>query len=149
MSTSTSFSTWVKLTFLLPISLKPEDPCNSYKELDSADRSVNSGTDLSDVKTDDDLEEAWYRITGAAGNQLARRPPRRQLSCGTILPGWVYLPSVPTPEEGPTEAIVCFKYYGRNCVRRKEIMVANCGDFLVYKLGSPPLRNGLRYCGSP
>ena len=121
--------------------------------LDSADRSINSGLNIRNLKTDDNLEEGWYRFSGAAGSEMTRQTPPTPYRCGTFAPGWLDTSRpdtrLPAQEEGSVQATVCYRWRQSTCQWQNTISINNCGAFFVYKLTKPPIRNGLRYCGSP
>ena len=116
--------------------------CSAYKELDSADRSVNQGVGY---KCDQDLTPGWYRFTGAAGTQMATSCVP-QLHCGTQATGWMN-GARPSEDEGIVHRLVCYSYLENCCRWHSNIMVRNCGDYFVYKLVKPK-ECKLRYCGS-
>ena len=43
---------------------------------------------LGGLACDDEIEEAWYRFTGAAGSKMPESPPNKN-TCGTHAPGWL------------------------------------------------------------
>ena len=60
--------------------------CEGYKVLDSADRKNTYA--LGGIACDNEIEEAWYRFTGAAGSKMPESPPNKN-TCGTHAPGWL------------------------------------------------------------
>eukprot|EP01052_Picozoa_sp_SAG31_P019824 SAG31_NODE_1463_length_8238_cov_3.389851_5_plen_184_part_00 len=91
----------------------------------------------------------WFRITGAAGNALARADPGKE-HCGTTSPGWLsaWNPSsgdppktynipgdYPVPSDGTVDMTVCFDAEGMasamtdadfSCKSHTTISVRNC-----------------------
>ncbi|XP_066027948.1 pancreatic secretory granule membrane major glycoprotein GP2-like [Pocillopora verrucosa] len=124
-----------------PPPLAPE--CEGYKVLDSADRKNTYG--MGNAACDNDIEEAWYRFTGAAGSKMPESPPNKN-TCGTHAPGWLN-GRHPSVAEGKVSRQVCFNWDGNNCNWQAGIEVRNCDSFFVYKLVKSPGCQ-LRYCGS-
>ena len=60
--------------------------CEGYKVLDSADRKNTYG--MGNAACDNNMEEAWYRFTGAAGSKMPESSPNKNM-CGTHAPGWL------------------------------------------------------------
>ncbi|RMX35965.1 hypothetical protein pdam_00005213, partial [Pocillopora damicornis] len=117
--------------------------CEGYKVLDSADRKNTYG--MGNAACDNDIEEAWYRFTGAAGSKMPESPPNKN-TCGTHAPGWLN-GRHPSVAEGKVSRQVCFNWDGNNCNWQAGIEVRNCDSFYVYKLVKSPGCQ-LRYCGS-
>ncbi|XP_027055462.1 pancreatic secretory granule membrane major glycoprotein GP2-like [Pocillopora damicornis] len=117
--------------------------CEGYKVLDSADRKNTYA--LGGIACDDEIEEAWYRFTGAAGSKMPGSPSNEKI-CGTHAPGWLN-GRHPSVAEGKVSREVCFNWVGKNCFFKANIEVRNCESFFVYKLVKTPDCN-LRYCGS-
>jgi len=117
--------------------------CQHYRLLTEYDRNLMNRQLLS--KCDNNLAEGWYRISGAAGAQMpiACPGPGR---CNTEYPGWLF-GSHPHKDDGCVERMVCFGDYVSGCCNhRRQVLVRNCGDYYVYKLGPTPGCN-FRYCG--
>lgn len=117
--------------------------CQHYRLLTERDRNLMNRQLLS--KCDNNLAEGWYRISGGAGAQMpiACPGPGR---CNTEYPGWLF-GSHPHKDDGCVERMVCFGDYVSGCCNhRRKVLVRNCGEFYVYKLGPTPGCN-FRYCG--
>ncbi|XP_048581064.1 uncharacterized protein LOC5514282 isoform X3 [Nematostella vectensis] len=120
--------------------------CRHYQILNSPDRAQGQLSnnvlrcDRNDIKG-----KGWYRFTGAAGNAMPTKcvPIRR---CGTHAPGWM-VGRQPSPIEGRVRRTVCFNWAGNCCKWRQNILVRNCGHFLVYELDKTPACH-LRFCGN-
>nr|XP_058970704.1 oncoprotein-induced transcript 3 protein-like [Pocillopora verrucosa] len=124
-----------------PPPLAPE--CEGYKVLDSADRKNTYG--MGNAACDNNMEEAWYRFTGAAGSKMPESSPNKNM-CGTHAPGWLN-GQHPSVAEGKVSRQVCFNWDGNSCKWQANIEVLNCDSFFIYKLVKPPTCQ-LRYCGS-
>ena len=66
--------------------------------------------------------------------------------CGTHATGWMNGVH-PTTLGEEVEREICFNWNGNNCKWHKNINVANCGDYYLYKLVST-LNCDLRYCSA-
>ncbi|MFT4625489.1 MAG: hypothetical protein ACI8PZ_004157 [Myxococcota bacterium] len=121
--------------------IAPNPECVDHVVLDEAHRNVDYGYDF--ARCDDFLPEGWYRFDGAAGSAMPEWGPPTY-SCGTHAPGWV--DGVAPADVGDTVDVdVCFHWDGGVCNWTRSIQITNCGDFLVYELGPPPVCS-LAYC---
>ena len=138
----------VNVSFFLSPQVTPQ--CKTHHVLSSADRSINSYLSFStQVKSDRNLPQGWYRFSGAAGSKM---PEWRQVpglySCGTYGPGWLagWHPKQP---QRTVRALVCYRWGYSRCRWSSFVWITNCGNFFVYYLYPTPTNNALRYCGSP
>eukprot|EP00795_Rhopilema_esculentum_P006439 gene6439-11883_t len=122
-----------------------DDPvCASagHKVLDDAQRQVSSsilgarpgGNDLCDGY----LKEDWYRfeVNGQPVDAASQCPD--VFSCGTKEPVWIAMPKRPLiGEQIVTDGCRTIEFRGRKicCAWKLEVVIKNCGDFLVYRLG--------------
>ena len=87
----------------------------------------------------------WYRFVGAAGTKMptTRVPAYR---CGTNWSGWLD-GAHPTVEDDEVSRTVCFSNRVTGCKSLINILVKNCGSFLIYKLAQRPSCTS-RFCGT-
>ena len=139
----------VNVSFFLSPQVTPQ--CKTHHVLSSADRSINSYLSFStQVKSDRNLPQGWYRFSGAAGSKM---PERRQVpglySCGTYGPGWLAGRHPKQPQQ-TVRALVCYRWGYSRCRWGSYVWITNCGNFFVYYLYPTPTNSFyLRYCGTP
>lgn len=123
-----------------------DDPCNNYTTLDEPSRSMESQTEGSNVKCDDNLF-GWYRFVGDGGVKMADTcvPVRH---CQTESPMWLN-GTHPTVEEGIVSRRACAHWSSNCCLWNKEVQVKACpGGYYVYQLSGTPACS-LGYCTDP
>ncbi|KAL9987887.1 hypothetical protein ACROYT_G002265 [Oculina patagonica] len=132
-------------------SITPTTPtdheCSCYQILQEPDRShaydyrkVQGGR----PKCDDLLQTKWYRFVGLAGDRMPDECVP-SYHCGTLAAGWLR-GGHPTVRDGVVSRTVCYSWANNCCWRSNNILVRNCGSFVVYKLQKPP-GCYYRYCG--
>ena len=85
----------------------------------------------------------WYKMDEAIGTQIPEEVVV-PYKCGTYVTG--YLNGTHPSTVGELKDVnVCFNWVGNSCYRNNIIQVANCGDFYLYNLVTPPVCY-LRYC---
>lgn len=100
----------------------------------------------STVLCDKDIAIEWYRFGGSAGTQLSATCIAGGAKCATHGVSWLN-GNHPSVSEGKVIREVCFSYSSNCCYLRKDIEVANCGSFYIYKL-VPTVSCSHRYCAS-
>ncbi|XP_063691658.1 uncharacterized protein LOC134823987 [Bolinopsis microptera] len=105
--------------------------CEDYEELGEEWRSTDYSA--THTNTDTSILPGWYRFTTGRGRMASH--------CPDYLHGGGYYPSYaldlvePTPDEGPKEFTIMWRYTGNNCAWiNQKGQVKNCGDYLVYWL---------------
>ncbi|KAL9987888.1 hypothetical protein ACROYT_G002266 [Oculina patagonica] len=132
-------------------SITPTTPtdheCSCYQILQEPDRShaydyrkVQGGR----PKCDDLLQTKWYRFVGLAGDRMPDECVP-SYHCGTLAAGWLR-GGHPTVRDGVVSRTVCYSWANNCCWRSNNILVRNCGSFVVYRLQKPP-GCYYRYCG--
>ena len=128
--------------------------CKNYKVLNASTRNIKEGVgkyvDWLDNPqghpTEDWQGPNWYRFEGAAGTQLATKPPG-SYRCGTYVTGWTNS-TIPS-KVGPSKDInVCFEFREKKCDLSIAAKATNCGSYIVYQLNNTPKVYYLRYCGT-
>ena len=134
--------------FLFPQVLPAQ--CQSHQLLTSADRSNSCPGFSTQVNSDRNLTQGWYRFSGAAGTKMPERQvPAGLYSCGTYGPGWLNGLHPNQPQQ-TVRAIVCYRWGYTPCQWSSYVWITNCGNFFVYYLYPTPANSFyLRYCGSP
>ena len=96
------------------------------------------------AKCDRPLTKAWYRLVGAAGQQMPTKcVPMNH--CGANAPGWLS-GGHPTVAQGIVMRKVCFHWKRGCCHWSRSVRVQNCGAFFVYEL-TATAGCSMRYCG--
>jgi hypothetical protein len=124
--------------FLATISTSISLPsqCSSYNILSDYYRattytvSCGSGTCESSMN-------AWYRVTGAAGSQLATSPVNTG-GCGTYYPAW-FNGTLPTTAGFTTSGVACVNVNSTLCYLGYSgpvVLATNCNGFYVFYLTS-------------
>ena len=121
------------------------DPCYNYCNLSEANRQISYVTPHGSELCDNSLPEGWYRFVGAAGTKMptTRVPAYR---CGTNWSGWLD-GAHPTVDDDEVSRTVCFSNRVTGCKSLINILVKNCGSFLIYKLAQRPSCPS-RFCGT-
>ena len=124
--------------------------CQSHQLLTSADRSNSCPGFSTQVNSDRNLTQGWYRFSGAAGTKMPERQvPAGLYSCGTYGPGWLNGLHPNQPQQ-TVRATVCYRWGYTPCQWSSFVWITNCGNFFVYYLYPTPANSFfLRYCGSP
>lgn len=122
--------------FLLASSTAPSLPsqCTTYGTISDNYRVVTYTSCGSSVC---DSFNSWYRISGAAGTQLATSPVS-QTSCGSYYPAW-FNGSLPTVPGTTTSGVGCVYYNGNICFSSYStypVLATNCNGFYVFYLPS-------------
>ena len=85
----------------------------------------------------------WYKMDEAIGTQIPEEVVV-PYKCGTYVTG--YLNGTHPSTVGELKDVnVCFNWNSDLCWQNNMIQVANCGNFYLYNLVTPPTCN-LRYC---
>lgn len=116
------------------------DPAGNIEICDGGD----TGTALCGDEALEWQGPGWYRLSGAAGEQMPESAPSAY-SCGTDAPGWLD-GSHPAVLDGVVDRTACFNWAGDECNWSSDIQVVNCDGYMLYNLSNPPV-SCLRYCG--
>ena len=100
--------------------------------------------DSSSINTSPDWKgPGWYKMDEAIGTQIPEEVVE-YLSCGTHAAG--YLNGTHPSTVGELKDVnVCFSSSSNSCYWNNMIQVANCGNFYLYNLVTPPSCK-YRYC---
>ncbi|XP_076071801.1 uncharacterized protein LOC143043313 [Mytilus galloprovincialis] len=112
------------------------DPCNkmNYRLLNGEiKRTSNYTLQQNDIPYDDSiLNEAWYRVDSASGNDIVSAPQKMN-QCGTKYPVWMK-GSLPLVEEKTVVRDMCTTMENGSCDRKFTIQIQNCTTYRVYFL---------------
>jgi hypothetical protein len=106
--------------------------CSSYLLLTDYYRPV---TYTATVCLCDSISTSWYRVSGAAGTQIATYPVSTG-GCGTSYPAW-YNGSLPTTPGATTTGVACVNVNGNICYLGYSgsiVLATNCNGFYVFYL---------------
>ncbi len=110
--------------------------CSNYATLSDFFRPVTY-TSVCGSSTCENASNAWYRVTGAAGTQLATSPVSTG-SCGTDYPAW-FNGTLPTTPGTTTSGVACVNVNGNLCYLGYSgpvVLATNCNGFYVFYLTS-------------
>ncbi|XP_052101114.1 von Willebrand factor D and EGF domain-containing protein-like isoform X2 [Mytilus californianus] len=114
---------------------KSEDECFTYKLIEKQEeRSADFETEMSNYIpiSDENLEEAWYRIKSENGDQIPTYPPGA-FHCGTNYPVWMN-GTFPIVSDGNLTVAACLQTENSTCETSFNVQIRNCGNYFIYFL---------------
>ncbi|XP_069130777.1 uncharacterized protein [Argopecten irradians] len=123
------------LGFLAIIYILKADPCTEYADFNVTETSAPSYIETNHTisRCDATITQQWYRISGAAGTDLATSEVN-STNCGTQYPMWM-TSNIPVQSDGEVDRTVCVVSPFSTCHSTVTIKVKNCNcEYRVYFL---------------